>query len=395
MTEHDERPRTGPLAPQERPARTGGRQAPVPKQKRPGPYRVPPREQRHGLLIVNTGDGKGKTTAALGVMLRAAGRGMRVGMLQFVKNMADHGEQRTARRLGVEILALGAGRAPGRDHETDDEALAIAGWAQCEAVIANGEYDVLILDELTLPMTCGWLDTPAVIAALAGRPKGTHVVVTGRHAPSALIDAADLVTDMRVIKHPLSAGEAPARPEPAPAVPPRDARHGLLIVNTGHGKGKSTAALGLLVRAAGDDMAVQMFQFIKSAETRYGEHVAARQLGIEIVPLGDGFTWLSSNIDEDRALAEQGWARVRAVVEDGQADVLILDELTYCLTYGWLNEEEVLATLRARPAWMHIVVTGRDATPALIALADIVTDMHLVRHPYREQGIGAQPGIEL
>ena len=138
-----------------------------------------------------------------------------------------------------------------------------------------------------------------------------------------------------------------------------------------------------------------MFQFIKSAETRYGEHVAARQLGIEIVPLGDGFTWLSSNIDEDRALAEQGWARVRAVVEDGQADVLILDELTYCLTYGWLNEEEVLATLRARPAWMHIVVTGRDATPALIALADIVTDMHLVRHPYREQGIGAQPGIEL
>jgi len=395
MTDHDARPRTDPLAPQERPVRTGGRQAPVPKQKRPGPYRVPPREQRHGLLIVNTGDGKGKTTAALGVMLRAAGRGMRVGMLQFVKYMADHGEHRTARRLGVEILAFGSARTVDGDDEAGDEALAIAGWAHCETVIASGEFDVLILDELTLPMARGWLDTPVVIAALAGRPKGTHIVVTGRHAPSVLIDAADLVTDMRLIKHPLPAGEAPVLHEPAPAAPARDARHGLLIVNTGNGKGKSTAALGLLVRAAGDDMAVQMFQFIKSAETRYGEHVAARQLGIEIVPLGDGFTWLSSNIDEDRALAEQGWARVRAVVEDGQADVLILDELTYCLTYGWLNEEEVLATLRARPAWMHIVVTGRDATPALIALADIVTDMHLVRHPYREQGIGAQPGIEL
>lgn len=395
MTDHGERPRTDPLAPQERPTRTGGRQAPVPKQKRPGPYRVPPREQRHGLLIVNTGDGKGKTTAALGVLLRAAGRGMRVGMLRCMKNMADCSEYRTARRLGVDVLAWGGGRAPARDDPTDDVASAIAGWTSCETVIASGVYDVLILDDLTLPMARGWLDTPAVIAAFAARPKGTHLVVTGRHAPSALVDAADLVTEMRSVKHPLSAGEAVELREPVSAVPPRDERRGLLIVNTGNGKGKSTAALGLLVRAAGDDLAVQMFQFIKSAETRYGEHVAARQLGIEIVPLGDGFTWLSSNIDEDRVLAELGWARVRAVVEEGQADLLILDELTYCLTYGWLKEAEVLATLRARPAWMHIVVTGRDATPALVEAADIVTEMHLVHHPYRERGIGAQPGIEL
>jgi cob(I)alamin adenosyltransferase len=178
-------------------------------------------------------------------------------------------------------------------------------------------------------------------------------------------------------------------------VPPRDARHGLLIVNTGKGKGKSTAALGLLVRAAGYDMTVGMFQFIKSAETLYGEHIAAERLGIEITPLGDGFTWLSDDIEQDRALAERGWARVRETIVAGTYDVLILDELTYCLSFGWLNEADVLETLRARPSWMHVVVTGRDATPALVELADLVTEMHLVKHPYREQGIGAQPGIEL
>lgn len=179
------------------------------------------------------------------------------------------------------------------------------------------------------------------------------------------------------------------------AVAPRDSRHGLLLVHTGHGKGKTTAALGLLVRAAGYDLSVGMFQFIKSAETRYGEHIAAATLGVDIIPLGDGFTWLSKDISEDRALAERGWARVREVIEAGKHDVLILDELTYCLTFGWLDEEAVLAALRGRPAWMHVVVTGRDASQALIDAADLVTEMHLVRHPYRDKGIAAQPGIEL
>jgi cob(I)alamin adenosyltransferase len=175
----------------------------------------------------------------------------------------------------------------------------------------------------------------------------------------------------------------------------RARRRGLLLVNTGHGKGKSTAALGILVRAAGYDFSIGMFQFIKSAETRYGEHIAAELLGVDIVPLGDGFTWLSEDINADRALAERGWQRVREAIEAGTFDILILDELTYCLTYGWLEETEVLRVLRARPSWMHVVVTGRNASPALIEAADLVTEMHLVKHPFREQGIGAQPGIEL
>lgn len=175
----------------------------------------------------------------------------------------------------------------------------------------------------------------------------------------------------------------------------RDERDGLLIVNTGNGKGKTTAALGLLMRAAGYDLSIGMFQFIKSAATRYGEHVAAERLGIEIIPLGDGFTWLSENIAEDRALAERGWWRVHDALSRGAFDVLILDELTYCLKFGWLDTTMVVEAIRARPAGTHVVVTGRDAPQALIDAADIVTEMQVVKHPYRDQGIGAQPGIEL
>ncbi len=178
-------------------------------------------------------------------------------------------------------------------------------------------------------------------------------------------------------------------------VPPREQRHGLVIVHTGHGKGKTTAALGLLLRAAGRGMTVGMFQFIKNASADYGEHRAARQLGVEITPLGDGFTWLTENIAEDRALAERGWTRCAEALTAGAFDVLILDELTYPLTFGWLDIATVLATIASRPRGTHVVITGRDAPPALIEAADLVTEMRLVKHPYRERGIGAQPGIEL
>lgn len=188
----------------------------------------------------------------------------------------------------------------------------------------------------------------------------------------------------------------PKRKRPgAYRVPPREQRHGLLIVNTGDGKGKSTAALGVLLRAAGRKMRVGMWQFIKSAETRYGEHIAAERLGVEIVPLGDGFTWLSENIDEDRALAVRGWSVCQEALRGGEYDVLIFDELTYPLHFGWLDMAEVLTELRNRPRGTHVVITGRKAPQDLIDAADLVTEMRLIKHPYREQGIGAQPGIEL
>jgi cob(I)alamin adenosyltransferase len=178
-------------------------------------------------------------------------------------------------------------------------------------------------------------------------------------------------------------------------VPPREQRHGLLIVNTGDGKGKTTAALGLLLRAAGRGMSVGMFQFIKNASADYGEHRAAKTLGVEITPLGDGFTWLTENIAEDRALAERGWALCREALAQGTFDVLILDELTYPLTFGWLDTQSVLSAIAERPKGTHVVVTGRDAPAALIDAADLVTEMRVIKHPYRDRGLGAQPGIEL
>jgi cob(I)alamin adenosyltransferase len=138
-----------------------------------------------------------------------------------------------------------------------------------------------------------------------------------------------------------------------------------------------------------------MFQFIKSAATEYGEHAAARSLGVEIQPLGDGFTWLSENIEDDRALAAKGWEVARTALRSGEHDIVILDELTYPLTFGWLDIGEVIAELKARPTGTHVVVTGRNAPDLLIEAADLVTEMRLVKHPYREQGIGAQAGIEL
>jgi cob(I)alamin adenosyltransferase len=188
----------------------------------------------------------------------------------------------------------------------------------------------------------------------------------------------------------------PKRKRPGPYhVPPRARRHGLLIVNTGDGKGKSTAAFGLLLRAWGRGMTIGGFQFVKSAENPYGEHHAARAMGFELVPLGDGFTWLSEDLAADRRLAEEGWTRCRRALAEGEFDVLLLDELTYPLNYGWLDVAQVLADVAARPAGTHVIVTGRDAPAALVEAADLVTEMRVVKHPYSDQGIGAQPGIEL
>ena len=188
----------------------------------------------------------------------------------------------------------------------------------------------------------------------------------------------------------------PKQKRPGPyKVPPRDRRHGLLIVNTGDGKGKSTAAFGVLLRAWGRGMTVGGFQFVKSAVNPYGEHHAARAMGFDLIPLGDGFTWLSDDLSADRRLAEEGWARCRAVLAEGRFDVLLLDELTYPLNFGWLDLSQVLADWSARPVGTHVIVTGRDAPAALVEAADLVTEMRVIKHPYREQGIGAQPGIEL
>lgn len=170
-------------------------------------------------------------------------------------------------------------------------------------------------------------------------------------------------------------------------------RKSLVVVNTGNGKGKTTAALGVLFRAWGRGYHVCMLQFIKQTTSNYGENRAARKIGMEIIALGGGFTWLSKDIEKDKALARQQWEVCKEKIGSGDYDIVALDEFTYPLAYGWLPTSEVIDFLRSRPQRTHVIITGRDAPQELIDYADLVTEMREVKHPYT-QGIKAQPGIE-
>lgn len=176
--------------------------------------------------------------------------------------------------------------------------------------------------------------------------------------------------------------------------PLRDRPRGLIIVHTGHGKGKTTAALGLLFRALGQGLRVCVIQFLKSSKGRWGETKMAEQLGIEWHALGEGFTWRSKDLSRDAAAAQAAWALALDKMMSGRYDLLLLDEFTYPLKYGWLDEGEVIAWLREhKPSDIHVVITGRDAPQALVELADLVTDMRKVKHPF-DCGVPAQRGIE-
>ncbi len=171
-------------------------------------------------------------------------------------------------------------------------------------------------------------------------------------------------------------------------------RRGLLIVFTGNGKGKTTAALGMALRAAGHGMKTLILQFIKGAWS-YGELKCIERIDeITIRQLGTGFTWKKDNLDEDRRLAKSGWAESVEAIGNGCFDVVVLDELNLVLHYGLLDLGLVLEAIHGRPSHQHIVITGRNAPKALMDRADLVTEMVAVKHPYHDQGIGAQEGIE-
>jgi cob(I)yrinic acid a,c-diamide adenosyltransferase (EC 2.5.1.17) len=170
-------------------------------------------------------------------------------------------------------------------------------------------------------------------------------------------------------------------------------RRGLLIVNTGKGKGKTTAALGLLLRAHGRGLRVKMFQFLKHDTAKFGEHRTLDMLEIPYQGLGDGWTWRSRDLENSAELAAHGWALAREAIESGEYDLIVLDEFTYPLKYGWVAWAEAEPVLKNRDPLLHVIITGRDAIPELIALADTVSEIQPVKHAY-EQGIGGQTGIE-
>jgi len=170
---------------------------------------------------------------------------------------------------------------------------------------------------------------------------------------------------------------------------------GLLIVYTGQGKGKTTAALGVMLRAWGREMRVGGVQFFKHANATFGELRALAKMQVELTPMGDGFTWTSRDLDVTQAKALHGWELAKQRIVSGAFDIFLLDEFTYLLHFGWLEAAEVLAWLAAhKPPMLHLIITGRDAPRALIEAADLVTEMREVKHPLHTQGIRAQKGIE-
>jgi cob(I)alamin adenosyltransferase len=171
---------------------------------------------------------------------------------------------------------------------------------------------------------------------------------------------------------------------------------GLLMVHTGNGKGKTTCALGLMMRASGRGLKCCMIQFMKSRNDRYGEHESAEKLGIEVHTMGDGFTWDTKNPEQDITTARQTWELCVQKLRSEDYDMVVFDELVYVLSYNWLPVDVVLEefkTARASQPALHIVVTGRDAPAELIEAADLVTEMREIKHPFNA-GIRAQQGIE-
>lgn len=172
-------------------------------------------------------------------------------------------------------------------------------------------------------------------------------------------------------------------------------KHGLTIVYTGNGKGKTTAALGMLLRASGHDMKIGVIQFIKGPGNDYGEAVSAHRLGFDYFTLGDGFTWKVKDLNNSKELARYAWEKAKTWISENRYEVVLLDEFVYPLNFKWLDAREVVDWLKNnKPPELHLIITGRNAPAELVEFADLVSEVKEIKHPYREQGITAQAGIE-
>lgn len=170
-------------------------------------------------------------------------------------------------------------------------------------------------------------------------------------------------------------------------------QRGLFLIHTGNGKGKSTAAFGVLARALGHGLNALVVQFIKSRSDTGEEAFFKQSPNVKWHVMGDGFTWETQNAEQDKQTAQAAWALVKQALQDPAIDLIILDEFTYTLKYGWLSLEEVLHAIQQRPAMQHLMVTGRGAPADLVDIADTVSEIAVVKHAF-QVGVQAMPGIE-
>jgi cob(I)alamin adenosyltransferase len=166
-----------------------------------------------------------------------------------------------------------------------------------------------------------------------------------------------------------------------------------VLVHTGDGKGKTSAAMGVVMRAVARGWRVSVVQFVKDGRWRTGEEASARELGADWWSIGDGFTWDSTDMDRTEAIAREAWSAAKALIRAGAHELVVLDEITYPMDWGWIDARDVTETIRDRPPHVNVVATGRDAPEALCAVADTVTEMASVKHAF-DAGVGAMRGIE-
>lgn len=179
--------------------------------------------------------------------------------------------------------------------------------------------------------------------------------------------------------------------EPPPKASQREPS--LVLVNTGDGKGKSTAAFGTLLRAVSRGWKVGVVQFLKSGDWQVGEEKVLTEHGVEWWALGDGFTWDSDDMEESEAIARDAWLKASTILQSGEYDVVLLDEVTYPLNWGWIDLEEFVAAVHHRPEKTSVIITGRDAPSEVIEIADTVTEMVKVKHAF-DRGVMARRGID-
>ena len=167
----------------------------------------------------------------------------------------------------------------------------------------------------------------------------------------------------------------------------------LLLVNTGDGKGKSTAAFGTAMRAIARGWRVAVVQFLKSGDWSVGEEKIGRQVGIDWWALGDGFTWDSQSMEESEAIARAAWEHAQSLIASADYNLIVLDEVTYPINWGWIDVDEAVSTLRDRPDQVNVILTGRDAPAPIVEIADTVTEMRKVKHAF-DRGVMARRGID-
>ena len=191
----------------------------------------------------------------------------------------------------------------------------------------------------------------------------------------------------------MSETSKPGVTPPKPPAPSKVRPRSLVLVNTGEGKGKSTAAFGVVMRALARDWRVCVIQFIKSDKWKVGEEKIGRQLGVEWLKGGDGFTWESPDLDKSEGRAAAAWQLAAAAIAGGDYQLVVLDEITYPMNWAWIDTEEVIEAIRTRPEHVNVVATGRDAPDALMEIADTVTEMVKLKHAY-DRGIRGRRGID-